>query len=42
MVKAQWSCYSPEDATWEHEEGMWEEYPQILTILKKTKSKTPF
>ena len=22
MVKVQWTCYSPEDATWEHEERM--------------------
>jgi hypothetical protein len=30
MVKVQWTCYGPEDATWEHEETMWEEYPQIF------------
>jgi hypothetical protein len=23
MVKVQWTFYSPEDATWEHEENMW-------------------
>jgi hypothetical protein len=22
MVKVQWTCYGPEDATWEHEENM--------------------
>jgi hypothetical protein len=25
MVKFQWTCYGPEDATWEHEDSMWEE-----------------
>jgi hypothetical protein len=30
LVKVQWTCYGPEDATWEHEENMWEEYPQIF------------
>ena len=30
IVKVQWTCYGPEDATWEHEENMWEEYPQIV------------
>jgi hypothetical protein len=27
LVKVQWTCYSPEDATWEHEDAMREEYP---------------
>jgi hypothetical protein len=27
LVKVQWTCYSPKDATWEHEETMHEEYP---------------
>jgi hypothetical protein len=35
MVKVQWTYYGPEDATWEHEETMWEEYPQFFPILKK-------
>jgi hypothetical protein len=26
LVKVQWTWYSPEDATWEHEDSMWEEY----------------
>jgi hypothetical protein len=26
LVKVQWTCYDPGDATWEHEENMWEEY----------------
>jgi hypothetical protein len=30
LVKVQWTCYGPKDATWEHEENMWEEYPQIF------------
>jgi hypothetical protein len=30
LVNIQWTCYGPEDATWEHEENMWVEYPQIF------------
>jgi hypothetical protein len=30
MVKVQWTCYGPEDATWEHEDAMREEYPHIF------------
>jgi hypothetical protein len=30
LVKVQWTCYGPEDATWEHEENMWEEYPKFF------------
>jgi hypothetical protein len=30
LVKVQWTCYSPKDATWENEENMREEYPQIF------------
>ena len=30
LVKVQWTYYSPEDATWEHEENMREEYPQFF------------
>jgi hypothetical protein len=30
MVKVQWTCYGPEDATWEHEENMQEEYLQFF------------
>jgi hypothetical protein len=30
MVKLHWTCYSPEDATWEHEDSMREEYAQIF------------
>jgi hypothetical protein len=33
LVKVQWTCYSPEDATWEHEDAMWEEYP-LFEFLK--------
>ena len=28
IVKFQWTCYGPEDATWEHGYSMWAEYPQ--------------
>jgi hypothetical protein len=35
LVKVQWTCYNPKDSTWEHEEAMWEEYPQSFTSLKK-------
>ena len=27
IVKIQWTWYGPEDATWEHEDAMQEEYP---------------
>jgi hypothetical protein len=27
MIKFQWTCYGPEDATWEHEENMQENNP---------------
>jgi hypothetical protein len=30
MVKVQWTCYSPEDATWEHEDAMREENLQLF------------
>jgi hypothetical protein len=40
LVKVQWTCYGPEDATWEHDQNMWEEYPQI--ILKKQNAKLHF
>jgi hypothetical protein len=30
MVKVQWTCYIPEDATWEHEENKWAKYLQIF------------
>ena len=41
LVNVQWTYYSLEDATWEHEDAMWEEYPnhfeylEILLILCK-------
>jgi hypothetical protein len=30
LVKVQWTCYSPEDATWEHRDAMCTEYLQIF------------
>jgi hypothetical protein len=38
MVKVQWTCYGPEDATWEHEETMWEEYPQFFVNFEENRS----
>jgi hypothetical protein len=39
IVKFQWTCYSPEDATWDHEENMWEEYPQIFDNFEENRMK---
>jgi hypothetical protein len=30
IVKVQWTWYSPEDATWEHEDAMRAEYPHLF------------
>jgi hypothetical protein len=30
LVKVQWICYGTEDATWEHEDVMWMEYPHFF------------
>jgi hypothetical protein len=30
LVKVQWTCYSHEDATWEHEDAMRAEYLQLF------------
>jgi hypothetical protein len=30
LVKVQWTCYSPEDATWEYEDVMRAEYLHIF------------
>jgi hypothetical protein len=35
LVKVQWNCYSPRDATWEHEESMWETYSQIFVNFEE-------
>ena len=37
LVKVQWTCYGPEDATWEHEENMHEEYLQIFDNFEEGK-----
>jgi hypothetical protein len=34
LVKVQWTWYSPEDMTWEHEDAMWEEYPHIFEYFE--------
>jgi hypothetical protein len=28
LVKFQWTCYGPKDATWENQDALWTEYPQ--------------
>jgi hypothetical protein len=33
----QWNYYSPEDATWEHEENMWKEYPQFFVNFEENR-----
>jgi hypothetical protein len=30
LVKVQWTYYGPKDATWEHEDAIWAEYPWIF------------
>jgi hypothetical protein len=30
LVKVQWTWYSPEDATWEHEDAMQAEYQHLF------------
>jgi hypothetical protein len=37
MVKAQWNCYGLEDATWEHKETVWVEYPQNFDNFEENK-----
>jgi hypothetical protein len=35
LVKVQWTWYSPEDTTWEHEDVMRAEYPHIFENFEK-------
>ena len=35
IVKVQWTWYGPEDATWEHEDVMWVEYPHLFENFEK-------
>jgi hypothetical protein len=37
MVNVQWACYGPGDSTWEHQENMQEEYPQIFDNFELNK-----
>jgi hypothetical protein len=37
LVKVQWTCYGPEDATWENEENMWHEYSQTFVNFEENK-----
>jgi hypothetical protein len=34
LVKVQWTWYDPEDATWEHDDAMREEYPHIFEYFE--------
>jgi hypothetical protein len=38
LEKVQWTYYGPIYATWEHEETMWEEYPQSFDNFEGNKS----
>jgi hypothetical protein len=35
FVKVQWTWYGPKDATWEHEDVMWVEYPHLFENFEK-------
>jgi transposase InsO family protein len=35
LVKVQWTWYGPEDATWEHAEAMWAEYPHLFENFER-------
>jgi hypothetical protein len=34
IVKVQWTCYSPQDPTWEHEDAMRAEDPHLFEYFK--------
>jgi DUF438 domain-containing protein len=35
LVRVKWTWYSPEDATWEHEEVMRAEYPHLFENFER-------
>ena len=35
IVKVQWTWYGPKDATWEHDDVMWVEYPHLFENFEK-------
>jgi hypothetical protein len=38
LVKFQWTCYVHDEATWENEETMWEECPEIFVNFEENRS----
>jgi hypothetical protein len=39
LINVQWTCYGSEDATWEHEENIWEEHLQIFDNFEENRMK---
>ena len=35
LVKVQWTSYGPKDATWEHADSMWAEYPHLFENFER-------